>query len=336
VYCLNAETGRLAWRFRVAPIDRRIVAYGQLESVWPVHGSVLVKDDKVYCSAGRSSLLDGGITFHALDPLTGRILVQNVIHHPYDVAEPLMLGNDGRNFDGNLAVLQDLLVGDGEGLALKQLRLDANCVPVGKTVGIIANNGLLNSSWFSRIGWFFGKPTQEVRKSNANRANYDIFKSGRQGQYLIFDDATTYSVRVHPNLGKFSQSFIPGEEGYRVFADHNDSFVNKWNIFTPIRVEAMVGTGNNTLYMAGAPDIVDETDAWGAIEGRMGGLLWAVSTDTGRRLAKWTMDSPPVFDGMIAAYGKLFIALKNGTLVCLGDPPAGRKRNAAETEPGRS
>lgn len=318
VYCLNAENGRLAWRFRAAPVDRRIVAYGQLESVWPVHGSVLVKNDRVYCSAGRSSLLDGGITLYALDPKTGRVLARHVIHHPYDTAETLMLGNDGRNFDGNLAVLQDVLVSDGEVLALKQLRLDANCIPIAKTGGIIANNGLLNNSWFSRIGWFFGKPTQEVRKSNADRNKYDILKSGRQGQYLVFDDAMTYSVRVHPNIGKFSQSFVPGQKGYQVFADHNESFANKWNIFAPIRVEAMVAAGGSALYMAGSPDAVDKTDPWGAIEGRQGGLLWAVSTDTGRKLAEWTTDSPPVFDGLIAANGRLFMSLMNGTVVCLG------------------
>ncbi len=317
VYCINSKDGELVWRFRAAPADLRIVAYGQLESLWPVHGSVLVKNDKVYCSAGRSSLLDGGITVYALDPETGNVLAQHVIHHPYDVAEPAMLDNDGHPFDGDLAVLQDLLVGDGDGLALKQIRLDANCVPTGKTGVIIANNGLLNSSWFSRIGWYFGKPTAETRKSNADRDDYDIFESGRQGRYLIFDDATTYSVRVYPNIGKFRQSFVPGGKGYQIFADDNESFANKWNIFTPIRVEAMVATGGNTLYMAGSPDAVDETDPWGAIEGRQGGLLWAVSADTGSKLAELAMDSPPVVDGIIAAKGRLFISLKNGSVVCL-------------------
>ncbi len=39
VYCLRASDGILIWRFRAAPIDRRMMAYEQLESVWPVHGS---------------------------------------------------------------------------------------------------------------------------------------------------------------------------------------------------------------------------------------------------------------------------------------------------------
>ena len=39
VYCLRAADGVLAWRFRAAPIDRRLVAFDQVESVWPVHGT---------------------------------------------------------------------------------------------------------------------------------------------------------------------------------------------------------------------------------------------------------------------------------------------------------
>ena len=45
VYCLRADDGRLVWRLRAAPLDERIVAYGQIESPWPVPGSVLVVDD---------------------------------------------------------------------------------------------------------------------------------------------------------------------------------------------------------------------------------------------------------------------------------------------------
>jgi len=55
VYCLRVSDGQLVWRYRMAPEERRVVALGQLESAWPVHGSVLVRDDAVYCAAGRSS-----------------------------------------------------------------------------------------------------------------------------------------------------------------------------------------------------------------------------------------------------------------------------------------
>lgn len=73
VYCLRAEDGALVWRFRAAPNERQIVVFGQLESPWPVHGSVLLADGLVYCTAGRSSYLNGGIRLFALDPSTGHV-----------------------------------------------------------------------------------------------------------------------------------------------------------------------------------------------------------------------------------------------------------------------
>ncbi|MCH5376688.1 MAG: PQQ-like beta-propeller repeat protein, partial [Planctomycetes bacterium] len=73
VYCLRADDGRLVWRLRAAPVEEQIVAYGQLESPWPVPGSVLVIDDVAYFAAGRQSLADGGILIFAVQPSSGQI-----------------------------------------------------------------------------------------------------------------------------------------------------------------------------------------------------------------------------------------------------------------------
>jgi outer membrane protein assembly factor BamB len=74
VYCLRADDGRLVWRFRAAPAERRIVAYGQVESAWPVTGGVLVAGDRAYVVAGRTTEADGGVYVHALAPATGECL----------------------------------------------------------------------------------------------------------------------------------------------------------------------------------------------------------------------------------------------------------------------
>ena len=71
VYALRAKDGELAWRTRVAPWERRLVAYGEVESVWPAVGTVLVHDGVAYANAGRTSESDGGIAVVALDPMTG-------------------------------------------------------------------------------------------------------------------------------------------------------------------------------------------------------------------------------------------------------------------------
>ncbi|MHC4325490.1 MAG: outer membrane protein assembly factor BamB family protein, partial [Planctomycetota bacterium] len=44
IYCLRASDGALAWRYRAAPGPDKLLSYQQVESVWPLHGSVLVYD----------------------------------------------------------------------------------------------------------------------------------------------------------------------------------------------------------------------------------------------------------------------------------------------------
>jgi len=77
VYCLRASDGRLVWRLRAAPAERRIAAFGQLESAWPVFGSVLVRDGVAYFSAGHHANAEGGIQVYGVEPATGKVLWRN-------------------------------------------------------------------------------------------------------------------------------------------------------------------------------------------------------------------------------------------------------------------
>jgi outer membrane protein assembly factor BamB len=75
VYCLEAATGKRLWRFRAAPIERRIPLYGRLISTWPVASGVLVHDGTAYFAAGLNDF--DGTHVYALDAATGRIRWQN-------------------------------------------------------------------------------------------------------------------------------------------------------------------------------------------------------------------------------------------------------------------
>jgi outer membrane protein assembly factor BamB len=79
VYAVRTQDGALAWRLRVAPGDSRIMAYGQLESPWPVVSSVLVDRDAAYVAAGRHPTADGGIRVLAFKPRTGEILWEKTV-----------------------------------------------------------------------------------------------------------------------------------------------------------------------------------------------------------------------------------------------------------------
>jgi len=71
LYAFACDSGKRVWRTRVAPEERRVVAFGQVESVWPVVGSPLVINSVGYAIAGRSTEMDGGCAVVAFDPATG-------------------------------------------------------------------------------------------------------------------------------------------------------------------------------------------------------------------------------------------------------------------------
>ncbi|MBN1349609.1 PQQ-binding-like beta-propeller repeat protein [candidate division KSB1 bacterium] len=75
VYCFAAKSGNLIWRFRAAPVERKIPVYGTLLSTWPVASGVLVEDGIAYFAAGIQNY--DGIHVYALDAESGNIVWQN-------------------------------------------------------------------------------------------------------------------------------------------------------------------------------------------------------------------------------------------------------------------
>lgn len=71
VYALRRGDGRLVWRTRAAPAERRMVAFGQVESVWPACGSIMARGGLLYVTAGRTTESDGGLAMLALEPGSG-------------------------------------------------------------------------------------------------------------------------------------------------------------------------------------------------------------------------------------------------------------------------
>ena len=122
IYCLHADDGRLVWRFRAAPTSQMIVVDDRVESAWKVHGSPLIHDGKVYCSAGRSSFVDGGIFLYGLDPATGKVLHRGRI----DSWDRTRTDAEGKPFTPAFHIegtRSDLLVSEGGLLHMGQITL---------------------------------------------------------------------------------------------------------------------------------------------------------------------------------------------------------------------
>jgi hypothetical protein len=71
VYAYAARSGKLLWRFRAAPTERKIPVYGKLLSTWPAASGVLIEDGTAYVAAGLVNY--DGTYVYALDPATGKL-----------------------------------------------------------------------------------------------------------------------------------------------------------------------------------------------------------------------------------------------------------------------
>ncbi|MFT7641151.1 MAG: outer membrane protein assembly factor BamB, partial [Pirellulaceae bacterium] len=75
VYCLNASDGKLQWKFRAVPSNRKILGNGRLISVWPVRGGPVIADGTLYIAAGVWPL--EGVFVYAIDAESGKVVWVN-------------------------------------------------------------------------------------------------------------------------------------------------------------------------------------------------------------------------------------------------------------------
>ena len=349
VYCLRAADGVLAWRFRAAPAERLIGAFEQLESAWPVHGSVLVVNDTAYVTAGRSTFLDGGIYLYGLDPVSGSKRCEYVFRGPWDRQgrHQVVRGNGKKDVEGGLS---DILSTDGKLLYLRNNAFDLACKPVtrGLRPHLFASAGFLDDSWNHRTTWMVGTVLRHGR--TPQYYPFDGKNNTPEGEILTYDGKNLFGFKAYP-VGRHSV-FDPRKSGYVLFAGtiregpkgagpaarspaappkkagrkgrrkasgdappERFSYTGRWLVRIEAAARAMVKAGD-ILFIAGTPNIYDPKDPSGAVRGGKGGILWAIRASDGKTIARYALDSPPVFDGMIAAGGRLYIATMDGKVSC--------------------
>jgi len=326
IYCVRVSDGQLAWRFRAAPGQRRIVSYDQLESAWPVHGSVLVPQGVIHAVAGRTTYLDGGMVLCRLDASTGKLLSETPITG---------------------AALPDVLSSDGTSVFLRHRRFDEQgAEQQGNVSHLYSPAGFLDGSWWHRTYWQVG---------TAMRSGWGAWpNSGNQvpaGRLLVVDnDSTVYGFGrfnqyhrhgTHVGLGRVRYFLYasapktekkPGQPPRRTGAAPA-GVPSRWSESLPLLVRGMV-LCEGTLFVAGPPDVVkyapeSATDPYhsnspealreqeAALAGKRGGLLWAVSADDGTKLAEYPLEAPPQWDGLAAAGGRLYLTTTDGKILCM-------------------
>ena len=233
VYCLRAKDGALAWKYQAAPKNLRHGRWEMMESVWPVHGSVLVENGLVSCVAGFSCFLDGGLFFHRLDAKTGELKHRE----NYNDRDPETGGdlNDRHKSLQMPVALNDILSSDGKWTYLRtqKIGIDGKRFEIGPVSGdfakqggahkgegahLFAPMGFLDDSNFHRSYWVYGKSF-----AGGHGGYYQAGKYAPAGRILVHDDKNVYSYGREAQYYKwtttmeytlFSTPKTPPEQAY--------------------------------------------------------------------------------------------------------------------------
>ncbi len=328
VYGLRAEDGELVWRFRAAPEDRRVFSYGQLESAWPVPGSVLVREGVAYVVAGRSSFLDGGLYLYRLDSTTGRMLSVTRLNdrNPETGLEPQKTVHDF-SMPG---ALPDILSAQEGSIFMRHRRFDDKGAEQPDTVPhLFSPAGYLDDAWWHRTYWVVAPRIGDGWSHWPTVGN-----QVPSGRLLVTDGTAVYGYGRnryfrgggHVGLGNtyYHLFAYDRDEAAKTGKDRggkgkkNQDLAYRWSKRVGIIVRAMV-LADETLFLAGAPDPTTGAQLPAdALAGEKGGLLWAVATADGEKRSGIELAAMPVFDGMAAARGRLYLADKAGVVRCFG------------------
>jgi outer membrane protein assembly factor BamB len=383
VYALRAADGALAWRFRAAPVDQRLMAWEQIESAWPVHGSVLVRENAegqavVYCTAGRSIYLDGGIRFLRLDAVTGALLGEVVWDDTDPKSDESMHEAYLKRTPGNTMPvgLSDVLSCDGENIWMRSQKIDFEGKRSELAVRpateqppddahLFCQVGFVDDSYFFRSYWTYG------RRMTGGYGGW--FQAGRYvpaGRILCFDEDAVYGYGRKPEYMTnasvieyqlFAANKAVSAEDIRstlrasrrmnqrrpernstssdwrlrwFFKDEELSAARShWRLDQPSVFARAMCVAGDALLVAGPPDVVDERYAYHnpdspdvqtllqrqeeAYAGKHGGQIWAVNKRDGKPMARHALDAVPVFDGMAAANGRVYLSTEDGRLLSL-------------------
>jgi hypothetical protein len=226
-------------------------------------------------------------------------------------------------------------------------------VQYGENVHLFCPTGFLDDAWWHRSYWVFGKsfaqgaggwPQAGKVAPSGRLVVFDdarVYGFGRQPEYYKWTSPVRYQLfaagqapRAAGEAPAPQAAKAAGKQGKQAKPKPREARQQvpyQWAQAVPLQARAMVLAGK-TLFVAGVPELVDEEEAFAhpddpqiqaklqkqaaALQGKMGSLLWAVAAGDGAKLAEYQVASLPVFDGMAAAAGRLYLTTADGKVHC--------------------
>ena len=290
------------------------------------------------------------MTVVRLEATTGKLLSETCINSRDPKTGYQVKGTThGTNLPG---ALPDILSTDGTSVFMRHQRFDAQGKRQEPDVPhLFSPAGFLEGQWWHRNYWLVGT------RMGTNYGGWP--RSAAQapaGRLLVVDGSTVCGfgrdLYIHhgSHIGIDGASIYHFRKGqqrwtrYRLFAVTWAKKAGKkkpgkqvrWAQPVPFFVRAMV-LADKTLFVAGPPNplsgkeardvgsgvekIERLTNLAAAFRAGTGAALWAVSVADGRKTAEYDLEHLPVFDGMAAARGRLYLSMEGGKVFCMGAKP---------------
>jgi outer membrane protein assembly factor BamB len=357
LYCLDARTGRLEWKFRGAPADRperRQIGNGHLVSFWPVRGGPVVVADTVYFAAGVWSIF--GVFVHALDAGTGKEKWSNGDLNYVITRVPACdkIGETGLSPQGHLVAIGDrLVVPNGRALPagldlatgrliyfLPGVRGGDSRVAAHGGFAFVGRDRALNLYDFRDVGCRWAYKGAEAPKG------YDQDSYGHEVGLCETLYLPSKSVDACDAYSAFADGIAYGlaKGSFYAFDLSKAEAVDAEFPFYGRKVKALTWKPSLLWQHATSHSGKAGTDSSGVIKagsrvyGTAGRKLLALENLKGEPRIAWEKDIEGTATSLVAADRKLFIATAEGVLYCFGQGNPGRTFEGKPTplvaEPG--
>jgi hypothetical protein len=319
-YALNRDTGEMVWRFFAAPRRERMLAYGQLESCWPLHGSLLVEDDGVWIVAGRHNDADAGMWWWRLDPLTGERLTSGRLGGD-ELSSAVGVGvrSDGRQSGANSPIVSNgkLLLLSGIYLEKRNGELVDHPVPA-----LSGPNDWLY--WGPRFAYELMFPGNQGLLFNSREMN------GYKMSYYGFTQAVGYAYRGRDFIHSGETTSLVHRGGDRSRRpdvirfqklEKPDAGLGAKVVWRAPYHEAFT-TGFGALAVAGDSAFVAfsvENKEFEAQRKDMPHRLRTLNYASGeRRQDDLRLPARPSLNGISIGEGRVYVTCQDGSIVCFG------------------